>query len=185
VKQIRFLGPRQPRCGAPQLGITRFPPRKSRFNAIHCQRETSLTRNHPHPPDHHQRAAMRSVSSPRRDAGDLRARRQPRGGSPTPTEGRPACLRAGAMAMGARSRSRPSPAICAAQRPRHGHALRPPCPSTSSVPANSTLGGHRTGFDPTWGDIAHLMPVIHPYVASARGKNPRRRLHIHEPQHAS
>ncbi len=34
------------------------------------------------------------------------------------------------------------------------------------------------------GDIAHLMPVIHPYVASARGKTHGADFHIHEPQHA-
>jgi len=31
------------------------------------------------------------------------------------------------------------------------------------------IGGHRTGST-DMGDIAHLMPVIHPYVASALGK---------------
>jgi hypothetical protein len=34
------------------------------------------------------------------------------------------------------------------------------------------------------GDIAHLMPVIHPYVASAKGKTHGADFHIHEPQHA-
>ena len=34
------------------------------------------------------------------------------------------------------------------------------------------------------GDIAHLMPVIHPYVAAAEGKTHGADCHINEPQHA-
>jgi len=34
------------------------------------------------------------------------------------------------------------------------------------------------------GDIAHLMPVIHPYVASAQGKTHGADFRINEPEHA-
>jgi hypothetical protein len=34
------------------------------------------------------------------------------------------------------------------------------------------------------GDIAHMMPVIHPYVASARGKTHGADFRINEPEHA-
>src|SRR6185437_13175738 len=44
------------------------------------------------------------------------------------------------------------------------------------------IGGHRTGST-DMGDIAHLMPVIHPYVASARGKTHGADFRINEPEH--
>jgi hypothetical protein len=50
-------------------------------------------------------------------------------------------------------------------------------------PGQFEIGGHRTGST-DMGDIAHLMPVIHPYVASAKGKTHGADFHIHEPQHA-
>jgi metal-dependent amidase/aminoacylase/carboxypeptidase family protein len=45
------------------------------------------------------------------------------------------------------------------------------------------IGGHRTGST-DMGDIAHLMPVIHPYLASATGKTHGADFHISEPEHA-
>jgi metal-dependent amidase/aminoacylase/carboxypeptidase family protein len=43
-------------------------------------------------------------------------------------------------------------------------------------------GGHRTGST-DMGDIAHLMPVIHPYVAAATGKAHGADWRINDPQH--
>ena len=45
------------------------------------------------------------------------------------------------------------------------------------------IGGHRTGST-DMGDIAHMKPVIHPYVASARGKTHGADFRINEPEHA-
>ncbi|MGH7093518.1 MAG: hypothetical protein ACREFB_08305, partial [Stellaceae bacterium] len=44
------------------------------------------------------------------------------------------------------------------------------------------IGAHRTGST-DMGDIAHMMPVIHPYVASARGKTHGADFRINEPEH--
>jgi hypothetical protein len=45
------------------------------------------------------------------------------------------------------------------------------------------IGGHRTGST-DMGDIAHMKPVIHPYVASALGKTQGADFRINEPEHA-
>src|SRR5262249_43163094 len=45
------------------------------------------------------------------------------------------------------------------------------------------IGGHRTGST-DMGDIAHMKPVIHPYVASAQGKTHGADFRITEPEHA-
>jgi len=45
------------------------------------------------------------------------------------------------------------------------------------------IGGHRTGST-DMGDIAHMIPVIHPYVASALGKTHGADFRINEPEHA-
>jgi len=43
------------------------------------------------------------------------------------------------------------------------------------------IGGHRTGST-DMGDIAHMKPVIHPYVASALGKTHGADFRINEPE---
>jgi hypothetical protein len=45
------------------------------------------------------------------------------------------------------------------------------------------IGGHRTGST-DMGDIAHMKPVIHPYLASALGKTHGADFRISEPDHA-
>src|SRR5437588_11332145 len=50
-------------------------------------------------------------------------------------------------------------------------------------PGSFDIGGHRTGST-DMGDIAHMMPVIHPYVAAARGKTHGADFRINEPEHA-
>jgi hypothetical protein len=45
------------------------------------------------------------------------------------------------------------------------------------------IGSHRTGST-DMGDIAHMKPVIHPYVASALGKTHGADFRINEPEHA-
>src|SRR5260221_13654123 len=50
-------------------------------------------------------------------------------------------------------------------------------------PEEFDIGGHRTGST-DMGDIAHLMPVIHPYVAAALGKTHGADFCINEPEHA-
>jgi metal-dependent amidase/aminoacylase/carboxypeptidase family protein len=50
-------------------------------------------------------------------------------------------------------------------------------------PGSFDIGGHRTGST-DMGDIAHMIPVIHPYVASALGKTHGADFRINEPEHA-
>ncbi len=47
---------------------------------------------------------------------------------------------------------------------------------------SSPIGGHRTGST-DMGDLAHLMPVIHPYVVAAEGRAHAADWRINEPQH--
>jgi len=49
-------------------------------------------------------------------------------------------------------------------------------------PGEFHIGGHRTGST-DMGDLAHLMPVIHPYVVAAEGKAHGADWRINEPQH--
>jgi hypothetical protein len=50
-------------------------------------------------------------------------------------------------------------------------------------PGSFDIGGHRTGST-DMGDIAHMKPVIHPYLASAVGKTHGADFQISEPEHA-
>src|SRR6202035_2035852 len=50
-------------------------------------------------------------------------------------------------------------------------------------PGSFDIGGHSTGST-GMGDIAHLIPVIHPYVAAALGKTHGADFRINEPEHA-
>jgi hypothetical protein len=49
-------------------------------------------------------------------------------------------------------------------------------------PGQFHIGGHRTGST-DMGDLAHLMPVIHPYVVAAEGKAHGADWRINEPRH--
>jgi hypothetical protein len=84
---------------------------------------------------------------------------------------------------GRRGRDQHDPRLpAAAQRPQHGRLFG------ANVEAmfgrgQFDIGGHRTGST-DMGDIAHMMPVIHPYVASALGQDPRRRFPHQRAEHA-
>ena len=49
-------------------------------------------------------------------------------------------------------------------------------------PCEFHIGGHCTGSTDL-GDLAHMMPVIHPYVVAAEGKAHGADWRINEPQH--
>ena len=93
------------------------------------------------------------------------------------------CLRAGAMAMGAEVEISTIPGYLPQRNDRGFGQLFGSNVEILFGPGEFDIGGHRTGST-DMGDIAHLMPVIHPYVASARGKTHGADFHIHEPQHA-
>ena len=93
------------------------------------------------------------------------------------------CLRAGAMAMGAEVEIDTIPGYLPQRNDRtHGQIFGANVEALFG-PGEFDIGGHRTGST-DMGDIAHMMPVIHPYVASAEGKTHGADFHINEPEHA-
>src|SRR5207247_4409341 len=93
------------------------------------------------------------------------------------------CLRAGAMAMGAEVEINTIPGYLPQKNVRAMGDLFGGNVEALFGPGQFDIGGHRTGST-DMGDIAHLMPVIHPYVASALGKTHGADFRINEPEHA-
>ena len=93
------------------------------------------------------------------------------------------CLRAGAMAMGAEVEISTIPGYLPQRNDRSMGNLFGSNVEALFGPGEFDIGGHRTGST-DMGDIAHLMPVIHPYLASAHGKTHGADFHITEPEHA-
>jgi amidohydrolase len=183
VKQIRFMGRASHAGGAPQLGINALSAAMIALNAIHCQRETfydkDTIRIHPIitkggdavsviPAEVTMETFVRGGSLEAITDANLKVDR---------------CLRAGAMAMGAEVDISTIPGYLPQRNDRAFGEFFGGNVEALFGPGEFDIGGHRTGST-DMGDIAHLMPVIHPYVASARGKTHGADFHIHEPQHA-
>ena len=182
VKQIRFMGRASHAGGAPQLGINALTAAMIALNAIHCQRETfydaDTIRIHPIitkggdavsviPAEVTMETFVRGGSLEAIIDANMKVDR---------------CLRAGAMAMGAEVEINTIPGYLPQRNDRAMGELFGANVETLFGPDEFDIGGHRTGST-DMGDIAHLMPVIHPYVASARGKTHGADFHIHEPEH--
>src|SRR5712672_464843 len=93
------------------------------------------------------------------------------------------CLRAGAMAMGAEVEINTIPGYLPQRNDRGMGEFFGANVEAMFGPGSFDIGGHRTGST-DMGDIAHIMPVIHPYVASALGKTHGADFRINEPEHA-
>jgi metal-dependent amidase/aminoacylase/carboxypeptidase family protein len=93
------------------------------------------------------------------------------------------CLRAGAMAMGAEVEINTIPGYLPQRNNRGMGELFGANVGAMFGPGQFDIGGHRTGST-DMGDIAHMIPVIHPYVASAVGKTHGADFRITEPEHA-
>jgi metal-dependent amidase/aminoacylase/carboxypeptidase family protein len=93
------------------------------------------------------------------------------------------CLRAGAMAMGAEVEINTIPGYLPQRNDRSMGEFFGANVEAMFGKGSFDIGGHRTGST-DMGDIAHMMPVIHPYVASARGKTHGADFRINEPEHA-
>jgi amidohydrolase len=183
VKQIRFLGRASHAGGAPQLGINALSAAMIALNAIHCQRETFHDRDtiRIHPIITKGGDAVSVVPA------EVTMETFVRGGS------REAiidanmkvdrCLRAGAMAMGAEVEINTIPGYLPQRNNRQMGELFGANVEHIFGPQSFDIGGHRTGST-DMGDIAHMKPVIHPYVASATGKTHGADFHITEPEHA-
>src|SRR6266700_203341 len=93
------------------------------------------------------------------------------------------CLRAGAMAMGAEVEITTIPGYLPQHNDRQLGEMFGANVAALFGPGEFDIGGHRTGST-DMGDIAHMIPVIHPYVASALGKTHGADFRINEPEHA-
>jgi amidohydrolase len=183
VKQIRFFGRASHAGGAPQLGINALSAAMIALNAIHAQRESfwekDTIRIHPIitkggdavsvvPAEVHMETFVRGGSREAILDANMKVDR---------------CLKAGAMAMGAEVEINTIPGYLPQRNSRAMGELFGGNVETMFGPGSFDIGGHRTGST-DMGDIAHMKPVIHPYVASARGKTHGADFRINEPEHA-
>jgi amidohydrolase len=182
VKQIRFMGRASHAGGAPQLGINALSAAQIALNAIHCQRETFWDKDtiRIHPIITKGGDAVSVVPA------EVTMETFVRGGSlEAITDANikvDRCLRAGAMAMGAEVEISTIPGYLPQRNDRRFGEMFGANVEAMFGPGQFDIGGHRTGST-DMGDIAHLMPVIHPYVASARGKAHGADFRINEPEH--
>jgi metal-dependent amidase/aminoacylase/carboxypeptidase family protein len=169
--------------GAPQLGINALSAAMIALNAIHCQRESFYEKDtiRIHPIITKGGDAVSVIPA------EVTMETFVRGGSLEAIQDAnmkvDRCLRAGAMAMGAEVEISTIPGYLPQRNDRGYGELFGANVESLFGPGQFDIGGHRTGST-DMGDIAHLMPVIHPYVASARGKAHGADFHLHEPQHA-
>jgi amidohydrolase len=183
VKQIRFLGRASHAGGAPQLGINALSAAQIALNAIHCQRETFHDRDtiRIHPIITKGGDAVSVVPA------EVTMETFVRGGSLEAIVDAnmkvDRCLRAGAMAMGAEVEINTIPGYLPQRNNRAMGELFGANVGRIFGDGQFDIGGHRTGST-DMGDIAHMKPVIHPYVASATGKTHGADFHISEPEHA-
>jgi amidohydrolase len=183
VKQIRFLGRASHAGGAPQLGINALSAALIALNAIHAQRETFYERDtiriHPIitkggdavsvvPAEVHMETFVRGGSREAILDANMKVDR---------------CLRAGAMAMGAEVEINTIPGYLPQRNNRDLAQVFGGNVEALFGPGTFAIGGHRTGST-DMGDIAHMKPVIHPYLASAVGKTHGADFRISEPEHA-
>lgn len=183
VKQIRFLGRASHAGGAPQLGINALSAAQIALNAIHCQRETFHDRDtiRIHPIITKGGDAVSVIPA------EVTMETFVRGGSLEAIVDAnmkvDRCLRAGAMAMGAEVEINTIPGYLPQRNNRGMGELFGANVEALFGPDTFDIGGHRTGST-DMGDIAHMIPVIHPYVASAVGKTHGADFRITEPEHA-
>src|SRR5579864_7801862 len=183
VKQIRFMGRASHAGGAPQLGINALSAAMLALNAIHAQRESfwdqDTVRIHPImtkggdavsvvPAEVTMETFVRGGSREAIIDANMKVDR---------------CLRAGAMAMGAEVEIQTIPGYLPKRNDRSLGELFGANVEALFGPGSFDIGGHRTGST-DMGDIAHMKPVIHPYVASAAGKTHGADFRITEPEHA-
>jgi len=183
VKMIRFMGRASHAGGAPQLGINALSAAMLALNAIHAQRESfwdkDTVRIHPIitkggdavsvvPAEVTMETFVRGGSREAIIDANMKVDR---------------CLRAGAMAMGAEVEITTIPGYLPQRNDRAFGEIFGGNVAALFGPGEFEMSGHRTGST-DMGDIAHLMPVIHPYVAAATGKTHGADFRINEPTHA-
>ncbi len=182
VKRIRFLGRAAHAGSLPQLGINALNAAMIAMNAISAQRETFWEKDtiRIHPIITKGGDAVSVVPA------EVTMETFVRGGSleaiVDANKKVDRCLRAGAMAIGAEVEIHTIPGYLPQRNDqRMGHIFGGNVEALFG-PSEFHIGGHRTGST-DMGDIAHMMPVIHPYVVAAEGKAHGADWRINEPVH--
>jgi len=182
VKQIRFLGKAAHAGSLPQLGINALNAAMIAMNAISAQRETFWEKDtiRIHPIITKGGDAVSVVPA------EVTMETFVRGGSleaiVDANRKVDRCLRAGAMAIGAEVEIHTIPGYLPQRNDQRMGRIFGANVEALFGPGEFTIGGHRTGST-DMGDLAHLMPVIHPYVVAAEGKAHGADWRINEPQH--
>src|SRR5215467_3866874 len=182
IKRIRFLGRAAHAGSLPQLGINALNAAMIAMNAIAAQRETFWEKDtiRIHPIITKGGDAVSVVPS------EVRMETFVRGGSLEAiidaNRKVDRCLRAGAMAMGAEVEIHTIPGYLPQRNDRQLAEIFGVNVAALFGPGQFHIGGHRTGST-DMGDLAHLMPVIHPYVVAAEGRAHGADWRIDEPQH--
>ncbi len=182
IKQIRFVGRAAHAGGAPQLGINALNAAMIAMSAIAAQRETFWERDtiRIHPIITKGGDAVSVVPA------EVTMETFVRGGSLEAildaNRKVDRCLRAGAMAVGAEVEIQTIPGYLPQRNDKRLGRVFGDNVEAIFGPDTFQSGGHRTGST-DMGDLAHLMPVIHPYVVAAEGHAHAADWRINEPQH--
>jgi metal-dependent amidase/aminoacylase/carboxypeptidase family protein len=183
VKQVRFLGRAAHAGSAPQLGINALNAAMLAMQAIAHQRETFWEKDtiRIHPIITKGGDAVSVVPA------EVRLETFVRGGSLEAildaNRKVDRCLRAGAMAMGEEVEIHTIPGYLPQRNDARMSRIFGDNVAAIFGPDQFQPAGHRTGST-DMGDLAHLMPVIHPYVAAAEGRAHSADWRISEPEHA-
>jgi metal-dependent amidase/aminoacylase/carboxypeptidase family protein len=182
VKQIRFLGRAAHAGSLPQLGVNALNAAMIAMSAISAQRETFWEKDtiRIHPIITKGGDAVSVVPA------EVRMETFVRGGSLEAildaNKKVDRCLRAGAMAMGADVEIHTIPGYLPQRNDQRMGCIFGGNVETLFGPGEFHIGGHRTGST-DMGDLAHMMPVIHPYLVAAEGKAHGADWRINEPEH--
>ena len=182
VKRIRFLGRAAHAGSLPQLGVNALNAAMIAMNAISAQRETFWEKDtiRIHPIITKGGDAVSVVPA------EVTMETFVRGGSleaiVDANKKVDRCLRAGAMAIGAEVEIHTIPGYLPQRNDERLGQIFGANVETLFGPGQFHIGGHRTGST-DMGDLAHLMPVIHPYVVAAEGKAHGADWRINEPRH--
>jgi amidohydrolase len=182
VKQIRFVGRAAHAGGAPQLGINALNAAMLAMNAIAAHRETFWEKDtiRIHPIITKGGDAVSVVPA------EVTMETFVRGGSLEAILDANCkvdrCLRAGAMAMGAEVEIQTIPGYLPQRNDKRLGRVFGANVEAIFGPGSFQNSGHRTGST-DMGDLAHLMPVIHPYLVAAEGHAHAADWRINDPQH--
>jgi len=182
IKQVRFIGRAAHAGSAPQLGVNALNAAMLAMNAIAAHRETFWEKDtiRIHPIITKGGDAVSVVPA------EVTMETFVRGGSLDAildaNRKVDRCLRAGAMAMGAEVEIQTIPGYLPQRNDRRLGRVFGDNVEAIFGPGAFQNGGHRTGST-DMGDLAHLMPVIHPYVVAAEGHAHAADWQINDPQH--